>query len=80
MAPRAATDTDQRGLGALGATIRDLREAAGETKSAAAVAMRMTRYFLIGIETGERNVSVERLFDIADQYRVRPASLLERVT
>jgi transcriptional regulator with XRE-family HTH domain len=80
MATRAATATDQRRLAALGATIRELREAAGESKSAAAAAMGMTRYFLIGIEAGERNVSVERLFDIADHYEVRPASLLERVT
>jgi transcriptional regulator with XRE-family HTH domain len=42
--------------------------------------MGMTRYFLIGIEAGERNVSVERILDIADHYGVRPASLLERVT
>jgi hypothetical protein len=40
----------------------------------------MTRYFLIGIEAGGRNVSVERLFDITHHYGVRPASLLERVT
>ncbi|MGZ4524854.1 MAG: HNH endonuclease [Mycobacterium sp.] len=40
----------------------------------------MSRYLLSGIEAGERNVSVERLFDIADHYGVRPASFLERVT
>ena len=80
MVTRAATDTDRRRLAALAATIRELREAAGESKSAAAAAVGMTRCFLIGIEAVERNVSVERLFDIADHYGVRPASLLERVT
>ena len=80
MATRAPTAADRRRLAQLGATIRALREAAGESKSAAAAAMGMTRYFLIGIEAGERNVSVERLFDIADHYDVPPAKLLEQVT
>jgi transcriptional regulator with XRE-family HTH domain len=43
----------------------------------AADAMGMTRQFLRGVEAGERNVSLERLFDIADHYGVKVARLLE---
>jgi len=66
-------------LEALGANVRALREAAGESQVAAAAALGLNRGFLIGIEAGRRNVSVQRLFDIADHYGVAPAALLEQV-
>ena len=56
-----------------------MREAAGESQVAAAEALGLNRSFLIGIEAGRRNVSVERMFDIADHHGVRPAALLEHV-
>jgi transcriptional regulator with XRE-family HTH domain len=73
------TETTQRRLEALGQTVRSLREAAGESQVAAAQALGLNRGFLIGIEAGRRNVSVERLFDIADHYGVAPAALLKHV-
>jgi transcriptional regulator with XRE-family HTH domain len=79
VAVREQTDADQRRLEALGKSVRALREAAGESQVAAAESLGLNRSFLIGIESGRRNVSVQRLFDIADHYGVRPAALLEHV-
>jgi transcriptional regulator with XRE-family HTH domain len=42
--------------------------------------MGLNRGFLRGVEAGERNVSVERLFDIADHFEVTVAALLDGVT
>lgn len=64
----------------LGATIRELREAAGESQTAAAAAIGLNRGFFRGVEAGERNVSLDRLFDIADHFGVTPAALLKGVT
>lgn len=64
---------------ALGAAITRLREAAGESKSTTAEAIGMTRYFLRGVESGDRNISVSRLFDIADHFGVPPAALFSEI-
>ncbi|TXI55077.1 MAG: XRE family transcriptional regulator [Mycolicibacter arupensis] len=77
MGVRLSTETDSQRMAAVGANIRELRESAGESKAVAASAMGMTRQFLRGVEAGERNVSLERLFDIADHYGVKVARLLE---
>lgn len=77
MRTREPAPTDAPRMAALGAAIRTLREAAGESKAAAAEAMNLNRTYFRGIEAGERNISLERLFDIADHYGVKVASLLE---
>lgn len=79
MRTREPAPTDAPRMAAVGAAIRELRETAGESKAAAAEAMGLTRHYLRGIEDGERNVSLERLFDIADHYGVKVATLLEHV-
>jgi transcriptional regulator with XRE-family HTH domain len=42
-------------------------------------AIGMSRKFLADVEGGDRNISVERLFDIADHFGVPPAVLLENI-
>lgn len=79
MGTRESAPTDAPRMAAVGAAIRELRENAGESKAAAAEAMGLTRQYLRGIEDGERNVSLERLFDIADHYGVKVKSLFEHV-
>ncbi|MEE6140454.1 helix-turn-helix transcriptional regulator [Mycobacterium sp. 050128] len=74
------SDVNQRRMAILGANITKLREAAGESKSAAAEATGMNRWFFTGVEAGERNISVERLFDIADHFGVPPGALLKGIT
>jgi len=76
---RDVTKTSAR-MVALGAAITRLREASGESKSATAAAIGMTRFFLRGVEAGERNISVARLFDIADHFGVPPAALFSDIT
>ncbi|WP_301150468.1 helix-turn-helix domain-containing protein [Mycobacterium simiae] len=76
----AAEDRSQQRLVALGAAITALREAAGETKSAAAQATGLNRWFFTGVEAGQRNISLARLFDIADHFGVTAAALLKDVT
>jgi transcriptional regulator with XRE-family HTH domain len=80
MSSRISSRVARRRHERLGANIRQLREAAGETQTAAAAAMGLNRGFLRGVEAGERNVSVERLFDIADHFEVTVAALLDGVT
>lgn len=76
---KGAERTQQR-LAALGMAITALREAAGETKSAMSKATGIDRWFLTGVEAGQRNISIARLFDIADHFGVTPATLLKDVT
>jgi transcriptional regulator with XRE-family HTH domain len=63
----------------VGATVRRLREESGESLFTAAAAVGLDRGFLRGVETGQRNVSLERLFDIADHFEVVPGELLHGV-
>lgn len=74
-----AADRCQQRLAILGANITRFREAANETKSATSRATGIDRLFLTGIEAGQRNVSIARLFDIADHFGVAPAALLRDV-
>jgi transcriptional regulator with XRE-family HTH domain len=74
-----APELSQRRPAALGANITKLRESAGESKSAVAAATGINRWFLTGVEAGQRNISVERLFSIADHFAVAPAALFEDV-
>jgi transcriptional regulator with XRE-family HTH domain len=73
------SEADPR-LVALGDAVRELRESAGESQVAAAAALGMDRGFLRGIESGRRNFSIERLFVVADHYRVHPRELFKHVT
>ena len=75
----ASDERSQQRLVALGAAITALREAAGETKSATAQATGLNRWFLTGVEAGQRNISIARLFDIADHFGVTPEALLKDV-
>jgi transcriptional regulator with XRE-family HTH domain len=67
------SEADPR-LVALGDAVRELRESVGESQVAAA-ALGMDQGFLRGIESGQRNFSIERLFVVADHYRVHPREL-----
>jgi transcriptional regulator with XRE-family HTH domain len=75
----AKNKADLRRLAALGSNITRLREEAGQTKIGLSEAIGMSRKFLADVEAGDRNISVERLFDIADHFGVPPAVLLENI-
>lgn len=79
MSQRAAADGDQQRLAVLGANITKLREAANETKIATSRATGIDRMFLTSVEAGQRNISITRLFDIADHFGVAPAALLQNI-
>jgi len=59
-----------------GRALRALRESTGESQSAAAAAIGMDRSFYAGVEAGRNNVSLDKLFAIADHFGVKPARLL----
>ncbi|MDP7707450.1 helix-turn-helix domain-containing protein [Mycobacterium sp. TY815] len=80
MGGQMAADRAQQRLAALGANITRLREAANETKSATSRATGIDRIFLTGVEAGQRNISIAKLFDIADHFGVAPATLLSGIS
>lgn len=55
---------------AVGRRIRDLREQARISQAAAAEAAGLSRPFYVGVEAGQRNVSLDNLFAIADALGV----------
>jgi transcriptional regulator with XRE-family HTH domain len=79
MDEHSTVDRSPQRLAALGANITQLREAASETKAATSRATGIDRVFLTGVEAGQRNISVARLFDLADHFGVAPAALLKGI-
>ncbi|MFF5265541.1 helix-turn-helix domain-containing protein [Actinomadura viridis] len=55
---------------AVGRRIRDLREEARISQAAVAETAGLSRPFYVGVEAGQRNVSLDKLFAIADALGV----------
>ncbi|MEU9959846.1 helix-turn-helix transcriptional regulator [Streptomyces sp. NPDC050982] len=55
---------------ALGRRLRDLRTAAPYTQAGLATAAGMDRAFYVGVEGGRRNISLDKLFALADALHV----------
>ena len=72
-------DELQRRRRVVGAAIRQLRDAAGETQLETAARVCLDQGFYRGLEAGRRDASLDMLFRIADHFAVRPAVLLENV-
>ncbi|MET8291494.1 helix-turn-helix transcriptional regulator [Streptomyces sp. NPDC005132] len=60
---------------ALGRRLKDLRGAAGLSQAQLAQAAGMNRVFYVGVEGGRRNVSVDKVFALADALKVDVAEL-----
>ncbi len=63
-------------LGALGNAVRARRTATGLTLKALAERAQVSERFLVQLETGEGNISVARLADVAEALGTTPAELL----
>ncbi|WP_336270009.1 helix-turn-helix domain-containing protein [Vreelandella arctica] len=61
---------------ALGKKIRKTREQKGLTQDNVALASRIDRSYMGRIERGEVNITVEKLYEIAEVLGCEPASLL----
>jgi DNA-binding XRE family transcriptional regulator len=62
-----------------GRELRRLRESTGESQAGAAAAIGMDRSFYAGVEAGRNNVSLDKLFTIADHYGVTAGALLDGI-
>lgn len=49
------------------------------TQAEVAAGAEMDRSFYVGVETGKRNVSLDKIVGLARALNVRPASLLENI-
>jgi XRE family aerobic/anaerobic benzoate catabolism transcriptional regulator len=77
--PRSETGKDARRgtvLRALAASVRTERAASGLTLRALAERAGVSERFLVQLESGEGNISVARLYDVADALGTSPAHLL----
>ncbi len=63
-------------LRALGTSVRAKRAESGLTLRALAVLASVSERFLVQLESGEGNISVARLYDVADALGTSPADLL----
>ena len=80
--PRSETGKDARRgtvLRALAASVRTERAASGLTLRALAERAGVSERFLVQLESGEGNISVARLYDVADALGTSPAHLLAPV-
>ncbi len=68
--------TDPSDLRRLGARLRELRLAAGETQAQTAAALGMIRTYLSEIEGGRKNITLDTLFSLAQHFAVEPDTLL----
>ncbi|WP_167491033.1 helix-turn-helix domain-containing protein [Nocardia terpenica] len=59
----------------LGRRLRDLRERAGFTQVELASAAGIDRAYLVGIEAGKRNFTIDKLFALLDAIGAEPAAL-----
>lgn len=60
----------------LGARLRALRTDAGHTQLQTAVAIGVTRTYLVDIEAGRKNITLRTLYSLAQQFGTDPAELL----
>jgi transcriptional regulator with XRE-family HTH domain len=71
---RAGTDTGRR---VFGERIRSLRQNRGLSQERLAELAGVHRTYLSSLERGERNVSLDNIYAIADALGVSPAELFE---
>ena len=60
-----------------GANVRRYRVAAGLSQEAVAVKMGVDRAYVSGMERGQQNVTLLRMWHLAEAWGVRPADLLD---
>lgn len=65
-------------LEALGRSIRDLRQKAGWTQQQLAQATRLTRAYIVSVEGGKQNVSIDVVIRVANALGVAPEHLLAK--
>ncbi len=63
----------------LGNNVRRIRQEAGLSQEELAYRAKLHRTYISSIERGERNVSVENIFAIADALKVPPGDLLKPI-
>lgn len=76
--PRAISKADPKRI--LGDNLRRIRHEAGISQEELADRANLHRTYISSIERGERNVSVENIFAIAQALDVPPAELLEDIS
>lgn len=63
----------------IGHNVRQIRHEAGLSQEELAFRSKLHRTYISSIERGERNVSVENIFAIAEALKVRPGDLLNPI-
>lgn len=76
MSPSPSLGPDARALEALGARVRELRHAANLTLAELAERTGLSARYLVSLEGGDGNISLLRLFELADALRVSAAELV----
>jgi transcriptional regulator with XRE-family HTH domain len=60
-----------------GSNVRRIRNEAGLSQEELAFRAKLHRTYISSIERGERNVSIQNIFAIADALKVQPSELLK---
>jgi len=76
MSPSPSLGPDARALEALGARVRELRHGANLTLAELAERTGLSARYLVSLEGGDGNISLLRLFELADALRVSAAELV----
>lgn len=63
----------------IGQNVRQIRHEAGLSQEELAFRAKLHRTYISSIERGERNVSIENIFAIAEALKVRPGDLLNPI-
>lgn len=63
----------------IGQNVRRIRHEAGLSQEELAFRAKLHRTYISSIERGERNVSIENIFAIAEALKVRPGDLLNPI-
>jgi DNA-binding XRE family transcriptional regulator len=63
---------------AVGRRMRDLREGVGLSQAAVAEAAGLSRPFYLAVEAGRRNISLDKVFAIADALGVSAAAFFSK--
>jgi transcriptional regulator with XRE-family HTH domain len=74
-APDSVDTTDSPRRVAFGRRLRDLRKQAGRSQADVAESGGMSRPFYVDVENGKRNISLDKVFDLADTFDVDVAVL-----
>ncbi|MFR9753986.1 helix-turn-helix domain-containing protein [Nocardia sp. 004] len=75
MVPKMTDDAVRRRRIAFGKRLRTLRAEAGKSQAEVAAAAGTDRSFYVGVEAGYRNISIDKVFLIADALGVDVALL-----